>query len=775
MVKRQSSSPSPAGMTGQSTVTTPSPNAASQLSMQLKQDLAMLAHKDPDTRRSSMEALKIFIEEELNLRTMSAFLEQLSGETGKSSGFYAMSLFAEVARVHKEAIVPFIPRIMAAVLRNLASSSGGAGYTNNLHQACAKVVASVARYAIEPDSNRAPSSSATDVLDSLCQPLLELLSSNVEPVAVGSATCLQAIIEADNWTLATPELIHDVCCGTTISLAEKAKHSVSHIHLARSLAKSNPAALQEYATSLLRVGVHVLVSTGENAPGYGTWQQRAGAAQLLASVIDCVDHRVLASELAFTLKALEKCRLDKMPTVRQAVGEALKAAKNINLKTDPLFIQDGQVEVNAVHSSLPCNMLNGTQKHTRHKKNGAKSEETSESILTSNNIFMNSHDSELVLYGSSPSSSITSVSTTAENSNDMTGSSLDFKENSPLHLEVEDGSALSKSTDSNYLLYSSKEKISEGLDEDELIMDSADDHVFMEEYECNKFLEEDCAEGDAFEANSSLEKDVHTKEMPKPDETTYFSPVEDKHSSDCISIGVNNQHASYHQKLPYSQAAKNYIPADNFLIFSTPRRLVRSLQSANSTPELKSSPEKNGGLELDYETLSESGWSVRDNPIAGDNDDGDVPGDLSIYSRREMITRSMELEEPATLSHNERTSELINSIQKVTRTDHMDEANGTECESLNSVCTGGSYDGFAAKQYAYQEIGLSSPLEDKGIRGSLKPGKSRSWTCASVLRKVQFCVEWFLVCTLLLVLTFTILIVFLSMKRQHDLHRLVPT
>ncbi|KAH7281021.1 hypothetical protein KP509_36G025800 [Ceratopteris richardii] len=761
MVKRQSSSPSPAGMTGQSTVTTPSPNAASQLSMQLKQDLAMLAHKDPDTRRSSMEALKIFIEEELNLRTMSAFLEQLSGETGKSSGFYAMSLFAEVARVHKEAIVPFIPRIMAAVLRNLASSSGGAGYTNNLHQACAKVVASVARYAIEPDSNRAPSSSATDVLDSLCQPLLELLSSNVEPVAVGSATCLQAIIEADNWTLATPELIHDVCCGTTISLAEKAKHSVSHIHLARSLAKSNPAALQEYATSLLRVGVHVLVSTGENAPGYGTWQQRAGAAQLLASVIDCVDHRVLASELAFTLKALEKCRLDKMPTVRQAVGEALKAAKNINLKTDPLFIQDGQVEVNAVHSSLPCNMLNGTQKHTRHKKNGAKSEETSESILTSNNIFMNSHDSELVLYGSSPSSSITSVSTTAENSNDMTGYSTLLLSNKP--------SLFPPSMDN------SKEKISEGLDEDELIMDSADDHVFMEEYECNKFLEEDCAEGDAFEANSSLEKDVHTKEMPKPDETTYFSPVEDKHSSDCISIGVNNQHASYHQKLPYSQAAKNYIPADNFLIFSTPRRLVRSLQSANSTPELKSSPEKNGGLELDYETLSESGWSVRDNPIAGDNDDGDVPGDLSIYSRREMITRSMELEEPATLSHNERTSELINSIQKVTRTDHMDEANGTECESLNSVCTGGSYDGFAAKQYAYQEIGLSSPLEDKGIRGSLKPGKSRSWTCASVLRKVQFCVEWFLVCTLLLVLTFTILIVFLSMKRQHDLHRLVPT
>ncbi|MCO5580721.1 hypothetical protein L7F22_034591 [Adiantum nelumboides] len=407
-----------------------------------------------------MEALKQFIEGELDIRSMPGFLEQVSGETGKSSGSYAISLFVEVARVHKEATVPFIPRIMAAVLRTLASLSGGAGHANNLHQACAKVVASVARYAIKPTSGVGRSISAADILDSLCRPLLGLLSSNVEPVAVGSATCLQAVIETENWKLAAPELVHDVCSST---------------------------------------------------PGCGSWQQRAAAAQLLGTMIGCVDSGALGLELVSTTKALENCHLDKVATVRQAVGEALSVAKSIASKVNPLLLHDGGSESNLVNSSPTKSRLHEPRKSGARKRNLSKAEELHGSTISANDIVVVSQESQCVSYASSPSSSITSVSSSslrspspppteklnvrigrsplypAKQSPACPPSSIDkymaetdvpyilanaksseFKENTPFVAKVEDGLGLVKPDDLSYLVYSNGNKIPKESDNDDL-------------------------------------------------------------------------------------------------------------------------------------------------------------------------------------------------------------------------------------------------------------------------------------------------------------------
>ena len=84
------------------------------------------------------------------------------------------------------------------------------------------------------------------------------------------------------------------------------------------------------------------------------------------------------------------------------------------------------------------------------------------------------------------------------------------------------------------------------------------------------------------------------------------------------------------------QKPRVLLTAADFLPFTTPRRLVRSLQSELSSPNIKSSvvdeevlgrvdehglaepTEFDGDADMDVESSSDAGWSVRDNPVASD-------------------------------------------------------------------------------------------------------------------------------------------------------------
>ncbi|KAJ7298282.1 hypothetical protein O6H91_Y006100 [Diphasiastrum complanatum] len=70
------------------------------------------------------------------------------------------------------------------------------------------------------------------------------------------------------------------------------------------------------------------------------------------------------------------------------------------------------------------------------------------------------------------------------------------------------------------------------------------------------------------------------------------------------------------------------VTPEDFLTFSTPKRLVRSLQSSSSSPNTEATPDLDSKLAEDYseivdmdvETSSEAGWSVRHNPMAEDRE-----------------------------------------------------------------------------------------------------------------------------------------------------------
>lgn len=313
--------------------------------------------KDLDSRQTAMDELKDCVRQ-LDEKTMPQFLDQVSeARDSEASRNYAISLYSEVARVHKGGIIPFIPRIMASIVRSLPSS----GNSQQLHLACAKVITSVARYTIDPTK---PLASNQDLLRSLCIPLLSALSTKLEPLSVGAAVCLQALVESEKWKFSPLDLQDLICAKATSALAEKGTQTVAHMNLMRSLSKFNRPVVQKYAASLLRSGLEILKTSSGMSD---SWQYRAAAAQLLGSVLKVADAETLQLNLSPIFQTLEGCLSDKVAGVRTAAGDALKTAKIMALDKDLHEIKSDDT------GSEGLRMLQ-SRKHLRRK--GSKLEES---------------------------------------------------------------------------------------------------------------------------------------------------------------------------------------------------------------------------------------------------------------------------------------------------------------------------------------------------------------------------------------------------------------
>ncbi|CAM6108791.1 unnamed protein product [Calypogeia fissa] len=282
-------------------------------SAQVKQTINKLG--DAETRRNALNSLKQCVEG-MDSASVSRFLGQVS-EAKESTRPYAISLYEDVAKVHGKLMVPHIPRVMVSVTKTLSSS----GSSPQLQQACAKVISAIAKNAIDDASPN----QAEEILRELCNPLLNILTGKLEPLAAGAALCLQVLVESEKWRFAPSSVVEDLCLKTTVAMAEKSTRTVAHMQLASSLASSNPSFLASYGVTLLRSAVEVLKSLATSA----SWQQRASAARLLTAVLPTVDRATLAEELSTTVQALDNCKHDRMLNVRFAVKEALKTAKQV--------------------------------------------------------------------------------------------------------------------------------------------------------------------------------------------------------------------------------------------------------------------------------------------------------------------------------------------------------------------------------------------------------------------------------------------------------------
>ncbi|CAH2071977.1 unnamed protein product [Thlaspi arvense] len=284
----------------------------------LRQELANL-DKDTESRKSAMKALKSYVKE-LDSKAIPSFLAQVfeTKETNSLSGEYTISLYEILARVHGPNIVPQIDVIMSTIVKTLASSAG----SFPLQQACSKVIPAIARYGIDPT---AAEDKKRLIIHSLCKPLTDSLLGSQESLASGSALCLKALVDCDNWRFASDEMVNKVCQNVVVALDSNSNQTHLHMGLVMSLAKHNPLIVEAYARLLIHTGLRILrfgVSEGNS-------QKRLSAVQMLNFLMKCLDSRSIYSEVDLIVKEMERCQSDQMAYVRGAAYEAMMTSKRI--------------------------------------------------------------------------------------------------------------------------------------------------------------------------------------------------------------------------------------------------------------------------------------------------------------------------------------------------------------------------------------------------------------------------------------------------------------
>ncbi|CAM6082524.1 unnamed protein product [Calypogeia fissa] len=587
----------------------------------VKQDLARL-DKDGESRRSAMNSLKQFVEN-LDPGTMPRFLAQVSETRDQgASRSYAISLYEEVARVHGKLIIPHISRVMATVTRSLSSS----GSSPHLHQACAKVVSAVARFSVEEGSPE----QADGILRDLCDPLLSVLTGKLEPLAAGAAVCLQALVECEKWKYASDEIVNETCLKTTVAIGEKITRTVAHMQLARSLATTNPSFFDSFGVALLRSGSEVLRETSAS----GTWQRKACAARLLQAVLPIVDKATLASELEHIIEALDDCKHDRMAHVRAAVTEALKTAKLLSSN-------DGRVS----SDGLSCASRPSSEVSSGSGQGGKQG-----LLKPTTSGFGNPYPS---LRGEKMGCN--------QQSSDTDGSSFvmpgrrkgrvyTYLENSAItaHRKREGADIPVEEVSSNGTIVDMEAETDRDSNQGLLTKESRYTEVGDVRYDNVGSVSSSRFSHRQTPATGLTRQSVREVEGRASDSRTQsvatHSVDEYLHTSSGVFAGHDcketldflTERQSSHSSLPNlrnptdvsgPQKQRLLITGEDFLPFSTPRRLVRSLQSNLSSPLVSSAPKNKvtksfhevGNMsDKDFESSSEAGWSVRDNPIASD-------------------------------------------------------------------------------------------------------------------------------------------------------------
>ncbi|XP_074373397.1 protein SINE1-like [Apium graveolens] len=281
--------------------------------------------KDADSRKSAMKALKHYVKE-MDTKAIPLFLAQVSETkvTG-STGEYTISLYEVLARVHGPKIVPQIDNIMNTVVNTLTSSATSFA----LQQACSKVVPAIARYGIDPTTTE---DKKRQIICSLAKPLSDSLLVNQESLSSGSALCLKALVDSDNWRFASNEMVNEVCQRVAAAL-DKPTQANSHIGLVMALAKSNSLVVEAYARLFIRAGLRILTA----GIAEGNSQKRLSAIQMVNFLIKCLDHKSIFSELGPIMEEMEKCQSDKMAYVKGAAYEALQVARKITAEEEKKF------------------------------------------------------------------------------------------------------------------------------------------------------------------------------------------------------------------------------------------------------------------------------------------------------------------------------------------------------------------------------------------------------------------------------------------------------
>ncbi|GJM95095.1 hypothetical protein PR202_ga11797 [Eleusine coracana subsp. coracana] len=270
----------------------------------------------PVDNKNTFRSLKQYVKD-LDSNTLPPFLARVCAPDKPTS--YSeeeiLCIFETAAEVHGHSIVPHIGQIIARVIRIMASVS------RSLHSSgCSKLVCTLSRYCIDP---LARVEEKHVILSSICRPLSDCLMNSNESISSGSALCVSALVQSNNWQYASNELVNNVCLKVSGALEEAHCQTVVHLSLVVALSKHNPLTLEPYGRSLIRSGLQIL----DDSTKAGHSQLIMSSIQMIHCIMKSLDVRIISSEISSIIHALEQCQGSNVLDIHAVAVEAAETAK----------------------------------------------------------------------------------------------------------------------------------------------------------------------------------------------------------------------------------------------------------------------------------------------------------------------------------------------------------------------------------------------------------------------------------------------------------------
>ncbi|CAL4904929.1 unnamed protein product [Urochloa decumbens] len=269
---------------------------------------------DTIDHKPAFGSLKLFVKD-LDPNTLPPFLARVCSPDKPTS--YSeeeiLCIFETAAEVHGRNIAPHIGQIVSRIIRIMSSGS--------LHSAgCSKVLCTLSRYAIDPLGREEEKS---EIISSLCHPLSDCLMNTNKSISSGSALCITALVQSNNWQFASSELVNGVCLKVSGALEEVHCHTAVHLSLVVALSKYNHLTLEPYGRSLIRSGLQIL----DHSTKASNSQMIMSSIEMVHSIMTKLNVRIISSEISSIIKALEQCQGGYTPDICTAASQAAETAK----------------------------------------------------------------------------------------------------------------------------------------------------------------------------------------------------------------------------------------------------------------------------------------------------------------------------------------------------------------------------------------------------------------------------------------------------------------
>ncbi|KAI4988591.1 hypothetical protein ZWY2020_030221 [Hordeum vulgare] len=202
-------------------------------------------------------------------------------------------VFQSSAEVHGRSIARHINQMVSTIIRIMSSVAG-----SSLVDGCSKVIHTLSRYVIDPLGTEEEKSG---FISSLCSPFAACLMSTKESVSSGSALCITALIQSNNWQFASRDLVNHICLKVSGALEEVHCQTIEHLSLVIALTKQKQLKFGHWQP-LIRSGLGILV---ESTKAHNS-EMAIASIEMVQSIVKTLDLGIMSYEIGSIVEAMEQ-------------------------------------------------------------------------------------------------------------------------------------------------------------------------------------------------------------------------------------------------------------------------------------------------------------------------------------------------------------------------------------------------------------------------------------------------------------------------------------